>query len=90
DLSSQVHHTLLQKCDGRFYLALWQEVSVWNTSSKSDISNADRAITLTLSRPASAINVYRPVSGIGKVDSDAGTSISLRVPDEVLLVEIVP
>ena len=90
DLSSQVHHTLLQKCDGRFYLALWQEVSVWNTSSKSDISNADRAITLTLSRPASAINVYRPVSGVGKVASQAGTSISLRVPDEVLLVEIVP
>jgi hypothetical protein len=90
DLSSQVHHTLLQKCDGRFYLALWQEVSVWNTSSKSDVSNADRAITLTLGRPASAINVYRPVSGVGKVASQAGTSISLRVPDEVLLVEIVP
>jgi hypothetical protein len=85
-----VHHTLLQKCDGRFYLAMWQEVSVWNTSSKSDVSNADRAVTLMLSRPASAINVYRPVSGTGKVASNAGTSISLRVPDEVLLVEIVP
>jgi hypothetical protein len=90
DLTAQVHHTLLQKCDGRFYLAMWQEVSVWNTSSKSDVSNADRAVTLMLSRPASAINVYRPVSGTGKVASNAGTSISLRVPDEVLLVEIVP
>jgi hypothetical protein len=90
DVTTQMHHTLLQKCDGRFYLALWQEVSVWNTSSKSDVSNADRAVTLTLSRPASAINVYRPVSGTGKVATDAGTSISLRVPDEVMLVEIVP
>jgi hypothetical protein len=90
DLTTQVHHTLLQKCDGRFYLALWQEVSVWNTSSKSDVSNADRALTLTLARPASAINVYRPVSGTGKVASGAGASISLRVPDEVMLVEIVP
>jgi hypothetical protein len=90
DLTTQVHHTLLQKCDGRFYLALWQEVSVWNTSSKADVSNADRAISLTLSRPAGAINVYRPVSGTGKVASGAGTSITVRVPDEVLLVEIVP
>jgi hypothetical protein len=90
DVTTQMHHTLLQKCDGRFYLALWQEVSVWNTSSKSDVSNADRAVTLTLSRPASSINVYRPVSGTGRVATDAGTSISLRVPDEVMLVEIVP
>jgi hypothetical protein len=90
DVTPALHHTLLQKCDGRFYLALWQEVSVWNTSSKSDVTNADRSITLTLSRPAGAINVYRPVSSTNKVDSDAGGSISLRVPDEVLLVEIVP
>jgi hypothetical protein len=90
DMTAAVHHTLLQKCDGRFYLALWQEVSVWNTSSKSDVSNADRSITLTLSRPASAINVYRPVSGTNKVAGNTGSSISLRVPDEVLLVEIVP
>jgi hypothetical protein len=27
-LATTLHSTLLQKCDGRFYIALWQEVSV--------------------------------------------------------------
>jgi hypothetical protein len=36
--SSATHRTLLQKRDGRFYLALWQTVSVWNIKSDADIS----------------------------------------------------
>jgi hypothetical protein len=87
---SITHQTLLQKRSGKFYLVLWQEVSVWNISSKSDIRNPDDPVTLTLGTPASAIRVYRPSAGTGPVQSASGTSITLAVPDEVIVVEVTP
>ncbi|HEY4647557.1 MAG TPA: hypothetical protein VIG95_00560, partial [Gemmatimonadales bacterium] len=84
------HQTLLQKRDGRFYLVLWQELSVWNISSKSDVRNPDDDVTLTLGSPASAIRVYRPSGGLNPVLSGTGSSLNLAVPDEVVVVEIVP
>ena len=84
------HQTLLQKRDGKFYLVLWQEVSVWNVSSKSDIRNPDDPVTLTLGTPASAIRVYRPSAGLSPVQSASGSSISLAVPDDVTVVEVTP
>jgi hypothetical protein len=84
------HQTLLQKRSGKFYLVLWQEVSVWNVSSKSDIRNPDDPVTLTLGTPASAIRVYRPSTGLSPIQSASGTSINLAVPDEVTVVEVTP
>jgi hypothetical protein len=87
---SSTHYSLLQKRDGRFYLVLWQELSVWNIKGKSDIRNADNAVTLTLGSSAKAIRVYRPSTGLTAVQSGSGTSIKLAVPDEVIVVEVTP
>jgi hypothetical protein len=90
DALSSTHYTLLQKRDGRFYLVLWQELSVWNIKGKSDIRNPDNAVTLTLGSSAKAIRVYRPSTGLSAVQSGSGTSIKLAVPDEVIVVEVTP
>jgi hypothetical protein len=82
------HNTLLQKRDGRFYLALWQEISVWDRNSKRDLTNVDDVVTLTLGVPARAIKVYRPGEGSSPVQTGSGSSIELSVPDEVLIVEV--
>ncbi len=87
---STTHKTLMQKRNGTFYLALWQEVSVWDRSAKRDLTNPDDPVTLTLARPASAIRVYRPLQGTSAVQTGSGTSIALSVPDEVLIVEVTP
>ncbi len=87
---STTHHTLLQKRDGRFYLALWQEVKSWDNRSKKDITNPDDAVTLTLAQPASALKVFRPLTGPGAIQTGRGTSIALSVPDEVIVVEVTP
>lgn len=86
--STAIHHTLLQKRDGRFYLALWQEVPVWNASAKADIANADRPVTLSLASPA-MVMVYRPADGTTSILGQ-GTAFTVAVPDEVVLVEVTP
>lgn len=86
---SSTHELLLQKRDGRFYLALWREVTVYNNTTDVDITNPDDALTMTLTDPASAINVYRPGTGSSPVQVGSGTSINLNVPDEVIIVEVV-
>jgi hypothetical protein len=90
---STTHHTLLGKRNGRKYIVLWQELLSYNVSSESDISNATDAVTVNLGFSASAINVYKPrTNGATAVQSGSGTSLAITggVPDEVLIVEIVP
>ena len=84
------HATLLQKRDGRFYLALWQEVKSWDIKAKRDLNPGDDAVTLTLAKAASSIRVFHPRIGTSPVQTGRGTSIALSVPDEVILVEITP
>lgn len=86
--SAATHQTLLQKRDGRFYLVLWQEVSVWNVTSKADVANADRPVTLSLVSPA-GVRVYRPSTDSWS-NLGAGTAFAVAVPDEVVLVEVTP
>jgi hypothetical protein len=85
--TTAVHSTLLQKRDGRYYLALWQEVFSWNNKTKSDVTNASRAVTLTLPRSAS-FRVYQPSLGMTPVKQASGTSLTIQVPDEIVIVEI--
>jgi hypothetical protein len=87
---ASTHTTLLQKRDGTFYLALWQEVKSWDTKARKDLSPADDAVTLTLGQSASGIKVFQPRTGTTPIQTGRGTSIALSVPDEVIVVEITP
>src|SRR5207245_10922866 len=42
---------LLQKRDGSFYLALWNQVSVWDPNLGVDLHPAEEKITLRFSQP---------------------------------------
>jgi hypothetical protein len=84
---SSLHHTLVQKRDGRFYLALWQEVDSYNESTKKDINPAALSVTITFDH-ARAWKSYRPMIGPEVRTSGTGTTASVAVPDHVLIVEI--
>ncbi len=91
DDTKNVHHTLLQKADGTFYLLLWQEVSSYDTRAQKDISNTPVAVTLKLSTRIASATAF----GIGETTNPQENwrdpqTISLRVPDEVLVVELKP
>ena len=87
--AANVHTTLLHKRDGRFLLAIWQEISVWNPSTKKDITNQPRVMSLTLAK-AGPWKLYRPGQSAMATQVGNSQTIPLSVPDEVLIVEIAP
>jgi hypothetical protein len=87
---ASTHSILLQKRDGTFDLVLWQEVSSYTVSSKTNTSPAADAVTVTFGSSMTGINVYRPYTGTTAIQTGSGTSITLSVPDDPLIVEVTP
>ena len=82
--NASVHHTLLQKRDGTFYLALWQDVA----STDTDVT---APVTVTFNTPVSEADVYSPNDSTTAVATNSNpTSLNLNVPDKVMLVKITP
>ena len=82
-----VKDMLLQKADGSWWLALWQDSSVWNTSTGGDISNAPVRVSVTLPRVMS-VSVYEPAQGTASLGSGTLSSFSTDVGDTVRLVRL--
>jgi hypothetical protein len=82
--TTNVHHTLLQKRDGRFYLVLWLEVS-------STDSTVSQPVTLTLAKTASTLRVFAPNEAASATQQySAVSSVTLSVPDKPVVVEVTP
>lgn len=87
--TNNVHHTLLQKRDGRFWLLLWQEAVSYDVKTKRDVAVPDVAVAVELPRGMASARVYRPNRGTDVVSEHAaGKTLKLSVPDEVLIAEI--
>lgn len=87
---TNVHHTLLQKRDGTFYLILWQEVKSWDNVNRKDIIVADKAVTVTLNTAIREVTVYRPLDSITPVQLySQPKQIKLGVPDEPVVLKLV-
>lgn len=86
-----LHHTLLQKSNGTFYLMLWQEVPCYNRFAESELTNAPLSITLTLNTQIALGRTYLPNGSINPTNSWLNpASMNLSVPDQMLVVELVP
>ena len=88
----EIHHTLLQKRDGRFYLVLWQEGgnNSFNGEDQTDIEVVNVAARLQLGASVRSLKVYRPLTdGTTAVASYTNVSaIDLAVPDHPLVIEV--
>ena len=85
-----IRQALFQKRDGRFYLVLWNDVSVFNTNAKSDISNATVPVTVTFGS-AHTVSVYQPYTqAMSMSTSPNATTLTVAVPDHPLILEINP
>ncbi|UYZ62502.1 RICIN domain-containing protein [Hymenobacter weizhouensis] len=84
--TTEIHHTLLQKRNGKFQLILWVD------ANSHDGAVADQSVTVTLNGlTASSVATYRPVQGTSVVQTFANTaSFTVAVPDHPLIVEITP
>jgi hypothetical protein len=82
---------LLQKKDGRFVLALWNETPIWNREKGKPLTSPPASVELDLGAQVSRIDVYDPL-----VSATPGAShrdlrqLTVDVPDHVILLEITP
>ncbi len=89
--TNDLHLTLLQKRDGTFWLALFQEVAPYDAKTHRDLEVPQATVTLTLPWTAPEIRLFRPNASAEPTERLAASSqAKLEVPDEVLLVEIEP
>ncbi|MBX2864247.1 MAG: hypothetical protein KTR27_11915 [Leptolyngbyaceae cyanobacterium MAG.088] len=89
--TTNVHHTLLQKQNGRFYLILWQEVPSFDLLNQSDISVPYQTVTLSLDTVIGSAKLYQPLQAITPTAEYTNPkSLILTVNDAPLVVELVP
>ena len=82
-----VQTLLLEKSDGSFWLLLWNRVAVYNQSVKADIINAPVSVSIA-TVATHTWTLYTPsVSASGTVIG-TGTSVTVDVPDELIIVKI--
>ena len=76
-----LHHTLLQKRNGVFYLALWLELDWWNVTSAT--------ITVNFTGAQGHINQYDPLTSVSpKTAWNNVPSVVLTVSDQATILEI--
>ena len=88
---STVHHTLLQKSNGDFYLLLWNNVSVYNTTTKQDISNQSVPVTLNFTTGINKATTYT-FDNSGNTSSSTKTvsnnQLTVNVSDSMTVVQL--
>ncbi len=78
----QVHHTLLQKSNGDFYLVLWLEIS------STDVDEFAQ-VRISFATPISRAEVYSPTESTNIVQTFQNpSSIDLNIPDKILIVKL--
>lgn len=77
-----LHHLLMMKQNGEYFLALWNELS---NSTESDVR---RNITLNFEQPKN-VALFDPRQGSSSIESaNSTTSYMVSVPDSVIIVRI--
>lgn len=80
---------LLQKRNGRFYLAMWQAGPAYDLEAKKDIVQALRGVTVTFSGPVTQTQQFTPLTSTAPFARRTNVSaIFVGVPDHPVLVEI--
>jgi len=89
--TADVHKTLLQKRDGKFYLILWLEKPCYDSTTKQLTTVSSQQVTLDLITPISKAVTYLPNSSTsGATHNVSQNQLLLNVPDYPLVVELTP
>lgn len=84
-----VRHLLLQKRNGHFFLLLWINAESYSLKDRRDIAFDPRPTRLVFSKPIMHAKAFLPLAGPNPVaDFDGGTEVMLRIPDQVVILEI--
>ena len=88
--TNEIHQSLLQKANGKFYLVLWQEAISTNSSGTAlDIQAVD--VTVNFGQNLLGLKAYLPITidnGSPVVNTANVSSYIFSVPDHPLVIEI--
>jgi hypothetical protein len=86
-----VHHTVLQKRDGRFYVILWQEVPSFDLQTKTNVAVPNESVSLTLNSAFQSAKAFQPNTATTPIwQVPRPTQLQLNVPDYPLVIELTP
>ena len=78
---------LLNKADGSFILAVWNEAPVWDAARLMPLNPSPVDVTVTLGSAAS-VDAYDPLTGVTLALGASATSVAVSVPDHPILLMI--
>jgi hypothetical protein len=91
---TNLHHTLLQKQDGKFYLILWQEISSFDNKKRKDLTVKEKLISLKLKTKIQQLNIYQPLNSSQSIEYIKNNlneqKINFKIPDSPLVIELIP
>ena len=86
---TNVHHLLLEKRDGTFYLAIWVEQPSYDLNAKKALAIAAQSVALTLGRSARIVTHKLDASGNLQTSAlGTGTTETIEVSDLLTILEI--
>ncbi len=83
------HHLLMQKKDGRFVLALWNEVPFWDRATGKPVNSDPIRTLVDFGKTASVVSVYDPLTGTAPTLTQRNIwQTTVDVPDHPVFVEV--
>jgi hypothetical protein len=89
---SDLRQVLLAKRDGTYYLALWRDGSVWDTTTREEIRPGSAPVTVRFDRPPASATEFQPnVSDQPAASLPVrGRAVEVRVGTRVVIVALAP
>lgn len=90
-MPASAHSLLMEKSNGTYFLAIWNEQPLWNTTLLKDIVVAPVRVSLDLGLVAKSVKLYDPLkSAAASFAARSITRLVLNLPDHPIFVEIDP
>lgn len=87
----ELRSVLLQKTDGRFYLALWRYVKIWDEARLQEIPLSSTTVQVRFASPMASVRQYLPnQSGTPVNTSHRVSAVDLSMDARLNLLEIQP
>jgi hypothetical protein len=86
-----LRRVLLEKRDGSFYLALWNDDSVWDPEASRSQRPKQDLVQLKFAAPAQSVEVYRPSRSERPLERrSSARSLEVSIGADVAVVRVVP
>lgn len=86
--TSGVQQLLMQKANGKFYLAIWRTDSVWDRTARRDLPIVNKPLTVKLEQGSANIKVYNINTSDTPTASSSSDNVALQLGPEVQIIEI--